>query len=310
MNDFVVSFQDVKRQFGKVDAVNGVTFSVKQGSVFGLLGTNGAGKTTAIRMLVGHLTADSGSIQVLGSDPRLHAAETLQRIAYVSDQMQLPGGMPLSQVFALNEQFFSRWDHALALQLIDRFGINPSSRYRHLSLGQKRRAVLVQAVCQGAELLVLDEPFSGLDVKIRRQCLDLLLEAAVDRGQTIVVSSHLLNDVERIVDTVAILDEGRLVLTGELEQLKSDLRRVRIDRASEDGAVLQLLQRCQAEQIQVRQQASRGQTTELIFQGVNDDGVHRLMSDLNGDVVVEQLNLEEIFIELGAQVASPVEGDI
>ncbi|MEP3480306.1 MAG: ABC transporter ATP-binding protein, partial [Fuerstiella sp.] len=244
MNDFVVSFQDVKRQFGKVDAVNGVTFSVKQGSVFGLLGTNGAGKTTAIRMLVGHLMTDSGCIEVFGSDPRSHSAQTLQRVAYVSDQMQLPGRMPLAEVFALNEQFFAKWDHALALQLVNRFGINPSSRYCDLSLGQKRRAVLVQAVCQGAELLVLDEPFSGLDVKIRRQCLDLLLEAAVDRGQTIVVSSHLLNDVERIVDTVAILDAGRLVLTGDLEQLKSDLRRVRIGRAAEDAGVQQLLQRC------------------------------------------------------------------
>ena len=198
MSESLISVQQLYRGFGRTEAVYNVSLEVKRGSIHGLLGTNGAGKTTLIRVLMGHLYPDRGEVTVLGKQPRHHDSATLRRIAYVSDRMELPSRYCLTDILRLNEKFFPDWNAKLATRLTEEFGIDPSIAFSRLSLGQKRRAVLLQAVCQGAELLILDEPLSGLDAIFRRQCLDMLLAATVEFGQTVLISSHLLHDVERI----------------------------------------------------------------------------------------------------------------
>lgn len=297
MNDALISVKDLCRGFGRTDAVNSVSLEVKRGSIHGLLGTNGAGKTTLIRVLMGHLFPDSGEVHVLGKPPRQHDSATLQKIAYVSDRMELPSRRCLSDILRLNQRFFPNWNSELAARLTTEFDIDPSVAFSRLSLGQKRRAVLLQAVCQGAELLILDEPFSGLDAVFCRQCLEMLLTATVEHGQTILVSSHLLHDVERIVDTVTMMHNGRVFADGSLEEFKRRMRRVRVDGSvSSDGE--ESLSQFKV----VRRNLSR-QVTDLILDDFQEGTQQALVQTLGGDVRIEHMNLEDIFVELTLQTA-------
>ncbi|MEZ6125865.1 MAG: ABC transporter ATP-binding protein [Planctomycetaceae bacterium] len=304
MSDSVISVQHVCRRFGRVQAVDDVCLEVARGSIFGLLGTNGAGKTTLIRLLMGHLYPDAGQLQVFDSNPRTHDAETLRRVAYVSDRMQLPGGMNLQDVLKLNSTFFPKWNMEYALNAARQFDIDLSAKFSRMSLGQKRGAILVQAVSQGADLLVLDEPLSGLDPINRRKCLDLLLVAAVDQGLTVLISSHLLHDVERIVDTIAVLNRGRLVTSGNLEDLKTRLRRIRIDGVPKDSELDEALAGCR-----VLKKGTNHEVTGLVVDGFDRSSQQRLEEIFAGRVYVELMNLEEIFVELSEQasVTFPVE---
>lgn len=162
MSDALISVRNVCRGFGRTEAVNNVSLEVIRGSIHGLLGPNGAGKTTLIRLLMGYLYPDSGEVLVLGQPPRRHCSERLRRVAYVSDRMELPARSSLTDILRLNERFFPNWNSRLATRLTKEFDINTSAVFSRLSLGQKRRVVLLQAICQGAELLILDEPLRGL----------------------------------------------------------------------------------------------------------------------------------------------------
>ncbi|MFO0978891.1 MAG: ABC transporter ATP-binding protein [Planctomycetaceae bacterium] len=297
MNDALISVRNLCRGFGRTEAVNNVSLEVNRGSIHGLLGTNGAGKTTLIRVLMGHLYPDSGDVLVLGQPPRQHNSETLRRVAYVSDRMELPSRSCLANIIRLNEQFFPNWNSQLASRLTKEFNIDPSAVFSRLSLGQKRRAVLLQAICQGAELLILDEPFSGLDAIFRRQCLDMLLEATVEHGQTILVSSHLLHDIERIVDTVTMMCDGRVFAEGNLEDFKRRMRRIRVE-----GAVSSEREQTLSQFKVVRRQMKH-QVTDLIVDDYQEATQHSLAQTLGDKVIVEHMNLEDIFVELSLKTA-------
>ena len=299
MNDTLISVKNLSRRFGNIQAVANLDLNVPQGSIFGLLGTNGAGKTTLIRMLMGHLYPDSGTIEVLGQNPRNHDAKTLQKVAYVSDRMELPWRMCLKEVIELNRQFFPRWNSELAKQLTAEFDINLTARFSHLSLGQKRRAILLQAVCQNADLLILDEPLSGLDAVFRRQSLDMLLAAAADHNQTVFISSHLLHDVERIVDRIAMMRQGTVFHSSDLESLKDRMRRVRV------SAEIDSKQRDAFSDMRILGQHTVGGETNLIVDRYTDDMRPALTEAFGDNVRIEHMNLEDIFVEL-----SMVEGTV
>jgi ABC-2 type transport system ATP-binding protein len=161
--------------------------------------------------------------------------------------------------------------------------------------------VLVQAVSQGADVLILDEPLSGLDAINRRKCLDLLLATSVEQGQTVIISSHLLNDVERIVDTIAVLNRGKLVTSGNLEELKMRLRRIRIDGDFPSAGLDQRLT-----EFRVLKQSTCHDVTDLVVDGFNERSQQWLADAFGSRVRVEHLNLEDIFVELSDQ-PSPTE---
>ncbi len=290
MTDPVVAIDSVTRRFGRKTAVDHFSLEITAGSITGLLGTNGAGQTTLIRMLVGHLYTDSGTIRVLGQDPWHHDAATLRRIACVSDSMQLPSRMKLGQMLQSNQMFFPLWNQALAEQLLERFQLSPNDRYSALSFGQKRRAVLLQALCQGADLLILDEPTFGLDALVRRQFLDQLLANAVDQGQTVLLSSHLLTDVERVVDRIAIMSEGRLMMSGNLDELKTRLRRIRIAEPMQQEQL--------AEHFSVLEYRVVDGVTEVLVDEFEESHWESFQRGCGNSAHAEQLNLEEMFVEM------------
>ncbi len=224
MNTSAICAQGLGRWFEKKHAVADLTLEVPRGSIFGFLGQNGAGKTTTIRMAAGHLHPDEGSIQVLEQDPRTMPREICQRVAYVSEAMNVPRWMRMRDGLALNAALYPKWDAARARDLVRRFEVDEKAAYGTMSKGQRRAFCLILALSAGAELLILDEPASGLDTAARRVFLDALLEANRERECTVFLSSHMLTDLERVVDRVAILKSGKLILEGELEAFKEGAR--------------------------------------------------------------------------------------
>jgi ABC-2 type transport system ATP-binding protein len=215
-----IELRDVTRLFGDAKAVDCLSLTVPEGAVFGLLGPNGAGKTSTIRMLMGHLRPTSGTVQTLGGDPWEHSEATRRRIAYVSENMELPPWMTPRSAMQFCERLYPTWDCPLAETLCDTFELSRKKKFSEFSKGQKRSLCILLALGQKADLLVLDEPAAGLDVLARRDFLDRVLEVACTAGRTVVLSSHILSDLERVVDRVAILAHGTLKLEGELEELK------------------------------------------------------------------------------------------
>jgi ABC-2 type transport system ATP-binding protein len=222
--DSVVEIKSLTRRFGAKTALDNVSLAVPRGIVFGLVGANGAGKTTLIKHVLGLLKTQAGSVRVFARDPVADPAGVLARIGYVSEEHDLPGWMRIWELLRYNQAFFPNWDHAYAEELRVRFELEPSTKIKHLSKGQRARASLLVALSHRPELLVLDEPSSGLDPLVRRDILEAIIRAIADEGRTVLFSSHLLHEVERVSDYVTMLNNGKIVFSGPLDDIKETHR--------------------------------------------------------------------------------------
>ena len=224
----VISLANVSRRFGEHQALDDVSLHVPRGGVFGLVGANGAGKTTLIRHILGLLEPDSGTVRVFDLDPAAESVEVLRRIGYLSETRDLPGSMTVGELLRYTRAFHPGWDPAFAESLREQFGLNPDARVKHLSQGQLAKAGLIVALAYRPELLLLDEPSSGLDPVVRRDILEAIIRTVADEGRTVLFSSHLLDEIERVADHVAMIHGGRIALSGRLEDVKAAHRRVTI----------------------------------------------------------------------------------
>lgn len=216
--------------FGKKKQVlRGLELELPLGSVTALLGKNGAGKTTLMRALTGELPLERGVVSVLGRDPWRERVKVLASIGLVADRTELPRWMKVRESWDLFEPFFPTWDSNEAQRLATRLGVDPHARYHDLSRGGKELACLVAALAHKPKLLLLDEPFSGLDVLARRRVFDALLELLREEGRSALVASHSLADVERCADRIAVLHEGRITLAGEIEELRRGSTRLAVE---------------------------------------------------------------------------------
>jgi ABC-2 type transport system ATP-binding protein len=224
--DAVIDIRGLTRRFGPKTALDDVTLTVPRGVVFGLVGANGAGKTTLIRHVLGLLRAQAGSVRVFGRDPVADPAGVLARVGYLSEENDLPGWMRVGELLRYTRAFYPGWDDSYADQLRRAFALDPAAKVKHLSKGQRARAGLLVALAHRPELLVLDEPSSGLDPVVRRDILGAVIRTVADEGRTVLFSSHLLDEVERVSDRVAMLNRGRLVLCAGLDEVKETHRRL------------------------------------------------------------------------------------
>lgn len=216
----------VTRMFGAKTALNDVSLTVPTGGVFGLIGGNGAGKTTLIKHLLGMLRAEQGTVRVFGQDPIANPVGVLGRIGYLSEDRDLPDWMRVRELMNYTQAFFPNWDERYAEELREAFDLNPDARIKTLSRGQRARAGLLAALAHRPPLLVLDEPSSGLDPVVRRDILSAIIRTIAEEGRTVLFSSHLLDEVERVADHVAIIHQGRLLLTASMEDVKDRHRRM------------------------------------------------------------------------------------
>jgi ABC-2 type transport system ATP-binding protein len=221
-----VEITGLSRKFGSKLALNQVSLQVRRGRVFGLVGANGAGKTTLIKHLLGRLKAESGLVRVFGFDPVADPVAVLSRMGYLSENRDLPAWMRVDELLRYTEAFYPKWDMAYAGELRRQFGLDPRAKIKTLSRGENAKAGLLIALAYRPELLLLDEPSSGLDPVVRRDILEAIIRTVADEGRTVFFSSHLLEEVERVADDVAMMFNGKVVLAGALDDVKENHHRL------------------------------------------------------------------------------------
>jgi ABC-2 type transport system ATP-binding protein len=217
----VIEVLQLTRHFGHHTALAGVDLCLARGSVYGLVGANGAGKTTLIKHLLGLMRVESGTVRVFGRDPVTDPVGVLSRIGYLSEDHELPGWMTVSELARYSRAFYPAWDHGYAEELRQAFALDPTAKIKTLSKGQKARAGLLVALAHRPELLVLDEPSSGLDPIVRKDILGAVLRTIADEGRTVLFSSHLLEEVEQVADHVTMIDRGRILMSAPLRDIKA-----------------------------------------------------------------------------------------
>ncbi len=226
--DSVVHVEHLTRRFGANVALDDLSLQVPRGTVFGIVGANGAGKTTLLRHLLGLLRPQTGTVRVFGRDPIADPVGVLGRIGYLSEENDLPPWMRLRELLRFVRAFYPSWDDAFAEELRRTFALDPNAMVGELSRGQKARAGLLVALAYRPELLILDEPSTGLDPLARRDILAAVLKTVAQEGRTVLFSSHLLDEVERVSDHVALIDRGRVVVHGPLDEVREAHRLVTV----------------------------------------------------------------------------------
>lgn len=293
-----IEVRDLTRRFGAKVALNGVSLRVPKGCVYGLLGENGAGKTTLIKHLLGLLKPQRGSVAVCGFNPVKDPEKALSRLGYLSEDRDIPKWMSIQELMRYTQGLYPNWDEAFAQELCERFELNPAQKIRTLSKGETAKAGLIAALAHRPELLILDEPSSGLDVVVRRDILDTMMRTVAEEGRTILFSSHLMDEVESVSDNVAIIHKGNLLSCGPLEEVKSGYHRVntKFSEPQKTAPRIEGALRCD------------GAGTDWVV--LCDGDLEKLRSSIasmNASIVDESpASLEDVFI---AVVGSPISGD-
>ena len=224
MSEPIIEVSELTRRFGARTALSSVSVSVRRGAVYGLVGANGAGKTTLIKHILGLLRAESGSVRVFGLDPVAEPVAVLSRIGYLSEENDLPGWMTVDELVGYSRALYPGWDDAYAEELLGMFALDRAARIKTLSKGQKARAGLLMALAFRPELLLLDEPSSGLDPIVRRDILGAVMRTIAHEGRTVLFSSHLLDEVDLVADHVTMIAQGKVALSAPLADIKRSHR--------------------------------------------------------------------------------------
>jgi len=238
-DQLVIEAAGLRKHYGQVEALRGLDLRVPAGSICGFLGRNGAGKTTALKVLLGMARPTSGAARLFGLPAQDEGAsvEIRRRTGFVSDEKDLYDYMTVAEMIRFTAPFFPRWSADLEARYLRRFELPPDRRVKALSRGMRTKLALLLALCRGAELLVLDEPTSGLDPAMTEEVLQALVAHAAGEEMTVFFSSHQIAEVEQIADRVVIIDRGRAVISGALDDLKESFRRVQLvfDRDAPDA---------------------------------------------------------------------------
>lgn len=288
MTESVIEIRGLTRRFGKKAALHDVNLTVPRGSVFGLVGENGAGKTTLIKHILGLLRAEIGSVRVFGRDPVADPVGVLGRIGCLSEDRDLPDWMRIDELMRYSQAFYPTWDEDYAEDLRRDFALDSRQRVSTLSRGQRARAGLLVALAHRPDLLVLDEPSSGLDPVVRQEILGAIVRTVADEGRTVLFSSHLLDEVERVADHVAMLHDGRLVACDSLDQIRRGHHRftIRFDQPQDSSPQFPGALSCQG----------GGQEWTVLCNGGSEELVQAVLAQ--GAKIVEEASpsLEEIFV--------------
>jgi len=300
MGQTVVDVNDLSRSFGRKSALEGVSFHATAGRIYGLVGANGAGKTTLLKHLLGLLRATTGSVRVFGLDPVRDPVGVLSRVGYLSEERELPEWMRVDELLRYTQAYHHRtWDAAYARELLETFGLDPSKKVKDLSKGMRAQAGLLVAVAHRPELLILDEPSSGLDAVVRRDILDAIVRTVADDGRTVIFSSHLLDEVERMSDHVTLIHGGRVTLSGVLDEVRRGYQRSRV-RFVEHFDQPPVLETALAME-------GGGRAWSVVHSGSLEQFHHAVLA-LGGTVVESRdATLEEIFLARAGRSRQPVE---
>jgi ABC-2 type transport system ATP-binding protein len=285
----VIRLDKLTKRFGAELALDGVSLDVPPGVVFALLGENGAGKTTAIRIMLGLLRANSGRAEVLGLGSAKQGLQIRQRVGYVPERPTLYEWMTVDEIGWFASGFYGPGFLHEYSRLMDQFGLPGKKKLKTLSKGTRAKVVLSLALAHQPELLILDEPTSGLDALVRREFLESMVDRAA-QGQTVFLSSHQIVEVERVADIVAIIRKGRLLVAEPLSALKAAMQELTITLKTESASLPEF-------DGQILSQRKKGRQWQAVVRGVDADRLARLRGHEAVEAVeVQSPDLEEIFV--------------
>jgi len=223
-----IEFENLSKTFGEKKAVDNLSLQVPAGSIFGFLGPNGAGKTTTVKMMLGLLRPDGGRGRVLNRDIGRESKAIRSKVGYVAEVQEMYRYMTVQEIISFCKPFYPNWNDLLVKKYLDFFQLPAREKIKSLSKGMKTQLALILGMAPEPELLVLDEPTSGLDTINRQEFLRIILEEIAVQGKTVFLSSHLLHDVERVADQVAIINQGKLIDIRRIDDLKTSVKKIRV----------------------------------------------------------------------------------
>jgi ABC-2 type transport system ATP-binding protein len=220
--------RDLRKSFDGKRVLDDVSFEVEPGDVVGVLGKNGAGKTTLLELVLGFTAASSGHVEIFGHESYKLPGKAKARVGFVPQQDELVSQLTAADQLSLIRSFYSTWDDALVNRLVATWGIDLGARIKTMSVGERQKLSIVLALGHRPDLLILDEPVASLDPLARRQFLEQIVEIAADGGRSVVFSSHIVSDVERLANRIWIIKEGRLHWRGDFDDLKDSVVRLHL----------------------------------------------------------------------------------
>jgi len=284
----ILKANNLYKSFGRKQVLSDFNLTLEEGQVYGLLGKNGEGKTTLIRMIMGIIPGDKGKIFYRGKEIKFNHPFYKKEVGYIPEESIFFGWMTIKELMAFNSVFYPKWNAQKAREYLDRFELDEKFRIKNLSRGMKLKLGLIVALAAEPELLILDDPTSGMDVPTRHDFLKGIIQEILDEGTTILFSSHLVHELEGIIDHLGILHNGQLILEENFEQVKNNAKKVHLtfDGSVPDGIDISGM---------LTKQTDSNKCDLGIFPWSNDvknnlEALHPTKMD------VESMTLEEIFI--------------
>jgi ABC-2 type transport system ATP-binding protein len=282
--------RELTRRYGKLEAVHGLSLTVRAGCCYGFFGRNGAGKTTTIKCLLNLLRPETGTVRVFGLDPQREEVAVKSRLSYVPDAVAFYPWMTVRDTLDYFASFRPQWNRDIENDLLKRFGLSLNQKASTMSKGQKTQLALITAICPEPELLVLDEPTSGLDPIVRREFIETVIgayQSSDPENRTVFVSTHLISEFEGLIDEFTVIEQGRNLLTMNADAARDRFKKISV-RFGAAPAKLALRGALQIKQ--------NGREAEILANGNSADLMAELQAQKPEDLRCESLSLEEIFV--------------
>jgi ABC-2 type transport system ATP-binding protein len=294
---FPIHLSHITHRLGKHFALRDLSLRVPQGAVYGLLGPNGSGKTTVMRLLMGMSRAEEGSVIVAGHELPDGAANALATVGYVPERFHLYRGLTVAHALSFHAAFYPRWDVSMASQLLDDYALRRDQVIGAMSKGESGKLMMLMALATRPSVLLLDEPTDGLDPVARRDMLSSVLSYVAETGATVLITSHLIHDVERMCDWVGLMDDGAVVMESPLVTFRDALRRLRVQGASPalGSAPFSIVAR-----------RNGGRIEEWVVRGFGAEGRAWMTAQGMELLDVQSMDLEETVVELLRSARTPI----
>jgi len=286
----IIEVNQLKKSFGKHHVLNDLSFTIEKGSVVGILGSNGAGKTTLLQTLIGLHLADSGNIKLLGETVPDLSSQTKQKIGYVSQESELLSWMSVQQLIDYTQSFYPQWNSSLVDFLLNDWQLDRRSKVHKLSTGQQQKLAIIMAIAPEPDLLILDEPVASLDPTTRRKFIKTLLELNTNEQQTVLFSTHITSDLERVAAKVLLIKDGQCYFYGEIDDLKERIVKLHITST-------QPLPHELAIPGTLNITLTQNQATVTV-EDIREINLEELSKRLTANIRLELLSLDDIFVEL------------